>query len=591
GGGAATSTVNLKAQGNDSQMTHAYVGKDAQVTANGGDFTLLAESHDTVVASSSAISGGAVEVFEARTNPTLARTTSVRVGPSATVTAEGDVQIQALKTTNLDATSSADAGGGVVVPQSIVDAEVGKSNVTTIGAFIDGANAQVTSRNGSVIFSAANSPDDVLKVNAQSRSYGGVTGQKSGASLKLNEKAQVVINSEAELSGSQTTLSATLAWDKVKVNSEAKTRSLVGIPDAESTLNGTVESSVDSTLPFTATTDNLKDDATVTFRKRYSVFWIRIPSKTKDGTNNITVIPTQLNASPLISEVGTDATAENIAIQGDLVTLDAKFTDEDILDTHTALVDWGDGQTTEEVLIDFNNGIFTLTATHVYQQGGIHPVRLFVTDSGGLVEDEATTAYVLGSGVVDGVLQIIGTQDADTIEITDSFGVPQVQSSIDGYFQPDILVDGILIQTFSGDDQVTISGDITSPTLIDGGDGVDTFESDRLLVIGPDGTVRVDGTDIIASNFEHFSTVGTIEGSDEADNITIFNDRVVVNGTEFLLGDEEDITIRSGAGDDEIKFFLDGASSSTSLHRITVEDSEGDDTYRFDASRVQIEIH
>jgi Ca2+-binding RTX toxin-like protein len=148
---------------------------------------------------------------------------------------------------------------------------------------------------------------------------------------------------------------------------------------------------------------------------------------------------------------------------------------------------------------------FLVTAVHAYLHGGIYPVTLTVTDDTELQDTESTTAYVAGSGVIDGVLQIIGTNKADTIEITDRSGVPQVQSSIDGYFQPAILVDGIEVRMFGGDDQVSISGEITSPVTIDGGDGVDTLESDRPPVPGPDGSLRVEGTDILAVNFEQFS--------------------------------------------------------------------------------------
>ncbi|MCP5030908.1 MAG: calcium-binding protein, partial [Actinomycetia bacterium] len=93
------------------------------------------------------------------------------------------------------------------------------------------------------------------------------------------------------------------------------------------------------------------------------------------------------------------------------------------------------------------------------------------------------------------------------------FGVPQVQSSIDGYFQPDILVDSILIRTFDGNDRITISGDLAAPAIIDG-----------------------------------------------------------------------------GAGDDRIDFFVEGDPAAAALRRITVEDSEGDETYTFNASRVRIEL-
>ncbi len=214
GGGNAVSTVDLGGQSN------AYVGKDARVFAQGGDFTLLAQSNDTVDASSTAISGGVVDVFEAKTFPTLASTTTAFVGPSSVITAEGDVYVEATKATNLSATSSSVAGGVLVTPQSIVEASVGNSG-DTILAFVSGGS-QVTSQHGTkgIVVTASNSPQDVLDVKATGRSYGLFTGQKASAGLTLNEQTRV--KTEGTYSGSELTVTSTLAWDKVSVTSDSR---------------------------------------------------------------------------------------------------------------------------------------------------------------------------------------------------------------------------------------------------------------------------------------------------------------------------------------------------------------------------------
>ncbi|MCP4968247.1 MAG: hypothetical protein GY926_23810, partial [bacterium] len=467
GAGKVTSTVNLQNQGSDSQMVHAYVGSKAQVTAKGGDFTLVAESHDTVDASTTANYGALIAGGLGETSTTLARTTLAKIGPGATVTAEGDVQLQALKTTNLLATATSAEGaiiGGAEAKvtanlgkeEAKVTANLGKEKAPTVRAQIDGNGTTVTSQNGEngVVLTAGNSSQDSLTLEGTSWSAGGIGQAKTTTDLTLNEFAQVFTVSPSTLSGAQATLSATLGWDEVKVTSSARTRSLIGIPVAKSTLEGTVESKVThnasgiDSVAITEATDNLKDTATVKQKKQFTIFWASPEVKKSKGSNTITVLPMPQNASPQVSEVSVDATAANIATQGDLVTLTARFTDEDLLDTHTARVDWGDGRTSEDILIELDNDIFSLTATHAYGDGGIYPITLIVTDQDGLVDEVATTAHISGSGVVDGVLHIIGTNESDTIEITDSFGVPQVQSSIDGYFQPDILVDSILIRTF-----------------------------------------------------------------------------------------------------------------------------------------------
>ncbi|MCP4965873.1 MAG: hypothetical protein GY926_11610, partial [bacterium] len=475
GVGQVTSTVKLQHQGSDSQMVHAYVGSKAQVVAQDGDFTLVAESHDTVDASTTANYGALVAGGSGETSTTLARTTLARIGPGATVTAEGDVQLQALKTTNLLATATSASGGIVVSPEAMVTANLGKDSAPTVEARIDGNGTTVTSQNGEngVVLTAGNSSQDSLTLEATSWSAGGVSQSKSIADLKLNEYAEVVTIDSATLSGAQATLSATLGWDEVKVATSARTRSLVGIPVAKSTLEGTVESRVThnasgiDSVAKPETIDNLKDTATVEQKKQFTVFWIGGGVKTTNGSNKIVVLSAPANTAPQVTALNSDATEVNLAGEGDVVTLIGTFEDPDLLDVHTVRVVWGDGQVTEDALIEQGTDLFSVTATHMYQDGGIYPITLEVTDRAGLLDTAATTAVVSGTGVVDGVLHIIATNQADTIEITDSFGVPQVQSSIDGYFQPDILVDSILIRTFDGNDRITISGDLAAPAIID----------------------------------------------------------------------------------------------------------------------------
>ncbi|MCP3974129.1 MAG: hypothetical protein GY720_06525, partial [bacterium] len=482
GAGKVTSTVNLQNQGSDSQMVHAYVGSKAQVTAKGGDFTLVAESHDTVDASTTANYGALIAGGLGETSTTLARTTLAKIGPGATVTAEGDVQLQALKTTNLLATATSAEGaiiGGAEAKvtanlgkeEAKVTANLGKEKAPTVRAQIDGNGTTVTSQNGEngVVLTAGNSSQDSLTLEATSWSAGGVSQSKSIADLKLNEYAEVVTIDSATLSGAQATLSATLGWDEVKVATSARTRSLVGIPVAKSTLEGTVESRVThnasgiDSVAKPETIDNLKDTATVEQKKQFTVFWIGGGVKTTNGSNKIVVLSAPANTAPQVTALNSDATEVNLAGEGDVVTLIGTFEDPDLLDVHTVRVVWGDGQVTEDALIEQGTDLFSVTATHMYQDGGIYPITLEVTDRAGLLDTAATTAVVSGTGVVDGVLHIIATNQADTIEITDSFGVPQVQSSIDGYFQPDILVDSILIRTFDGNDRITISGDLAAP--------------------------------------------------------------------------------------------------------------------------------
>ena len=84
---------------------------------------------------------------------------------------------------------------------------------------------------------------------------------------------------------------------------------------------------------------------------------------------------TVANAPPVVS-AGDDA----FAFEGDPVTVSASFTDAGSGDTHTALVDFGDG-TVVAGTIDPLTGL--VSASHVYTDDGIFTVTISVTDDDG----------------------------------------------------------------------------------------------------------------------------------------------------------------------------------------------------------------
>ncbi len=59
------------------------------------------------------------------------------------------------------------------------------------------------------------------------------------------------------------------------------------------------------------------------------------------------------------------------------------FVDTDLLDTHTATVNWGDGMPTEDATIFFAGGAGALGGSHTYADNGLYTVTVSVTDSSG----------------------------------------------------------------------------------------------------------------------------------------------------------------------------------------------------------------
>lgn len=60
----------------------------------------------------------------------------------------------------------------------------------------------------------------------------------------------------------------------------------------------------------------------------------------------------------------------------------ANFTDTGLFDTHTAVWEWGDGNTTAGIVTE-TNGSGNVTGSYTYTEAGVYTVRLTVTDNHG----------------------------------------------------------------------------------------------------------------------------------------------------------------------------------------------------------------
>lgn len=69
------------------------------------------------------------------------------------------------------------------------------------------------------------------------------------------------------------------------------------------------------------------------------------------------------------------------------ILVSAGFSDQGIFDTHAATIDWGDGTTTEGVIIE-NLGSGTITGNHQYLEPGVFTITLTVLDDDGGIDIE-----------------------------------------------------------------------------------------------------------------------------------------------------------------------------------------------------------
>lgn len=222
------------------------------------------------------------------------------------------------------------------------------------------------------------------------------------------------------------------------------------------------------------------------------------------------------NLDPVIQAFESDATFADKGEEGEPVTVTGSFTDVGVLDTHSAMVDWGDG-TVEAVTLVQGAGGGTVSGSHAYLAGGIYTVTLTVTDDDTGAGQSATLAVITGVGLNNGVLYVIGSAEDDTAHIQQTGrGAIKVHASfIDEPFREFEVadVDQIISYLCQGDDRLTIAGNVTvaaivhgdagndhlhgggGPSVLLGGSGDDTLigQSGRDILIGGTGRDRLVG--------------------------------------------------------------------------------------------------
>lgn len=164
------------------------------------------------------------------------------------------------------------------------------------------------------------------------------------------------------------------------------------------------------------------------------------------------------NVDPVLTVV-----ADQVIEEGALLDLTdgrlGSFTDAGILDTHTALVFWGDGSAVETVTVDQGAGSGTLSASHHYADDGLYTVVVAVRD-----DDLGVTLKLFRVEVVNVDPTISGIDPTPTVDEGTEFtladlGVRLQDPGFDNPLNP--LFNGEVEETFTA---TTINWGDGSPT-------------------------------------------------------------------------------------------------------------------------------
>jgi Ca2+-binding RTX toxin-like protein len=211
------------------------------------------------------------------------------------------------------------------------------------------------------------------------------------------------------------------------------------------------------------------------------------------GTATASAATTVHNVAPTISAVTSSSPGVGGARQCQAVTVSATFADMGALDTHTAIINWGDGTTTAAVISE-SGGSGTAAGSHAYANGGIYSVVVTLKDDNNGTATAVTSAVIAGVGVHDGTLQIIGTNAHDHVTVSK---LCHDWLLVHASFLPGCGlrmfnaedIDEIAILLGGGDDHASIANNVRTTAILDGGAGDDKLDGSGAasILLGGDG--------------------------------------------------------------------------------------------------------
>jgi hypothetical protein len=174
------------------------------------------------------------------------------------------------------------------------------------------------------------------------------------------------------------------------------------------------------------------------------------------------------NVPPVLTSFSTSAATVGSAKIGQSVSVSGLFTDLGIKDVHSAVIDWGDGKTSNASVSE-SGGNGSLAASHSYTTGGVFTIKVTVSDGKDSVSN-TVKAYVTGARVVGGVLQVVGTTAADKVQVSRQGNSLRIKGDFlpGGSMSFDTAsVSQVVMYLGAGANDVNVTGNVGVPVMSD----------------------------------------------------------------------------------------------------------------------------
>lgn len=205
------------------------------------------------------------------------------------------------------------------------------------------------------------------------------------------------------------------------------------------------------------------------------------------------------NVAPALGSVS----GPGLAVRGQLLDFTSSFKDPGILDTHSAIINWGDATSSSGPVME-NHGSGSVSASHVYTASGKYTVTITVTDKDGGSTSVSRQVTIVAAALLPDpcdpsrtALFVGGTVLDDKIEIEPGCGRNQIKVEIEqegaGCQESEWHatfngpISRIIVFGQAGDDDIQVAGGLCIPAWLFGGDGNDRLKGgggDNVLVGG-----------------------------------------------------------------------------------------------------------